>query len=75
MSSYQGVQIAHRSLDTAAEAKFRPVFSRVALAVLVALLRGETTIKLNYIDRQVVSVLAPTLRAEFSLSNGEMRPS
>ena len=28
---------------------------------------GETTI--NFIDRQVVSVLAPTLRAEFHLSN------
>ena len=37
--------------------------------MLVALLLGETTI--NYIDRQVVSVLAPTLRAEFSLSNAQ----
>ena len=52
-----------------ATAAFTPVFSRVALAVLLALLLGETTI--NYIDRQVVSVLAPTLRAEFHLSNGE----
>ena len=50
-------------------AAFTPVFTRAALAVLLALLLGETTI--NYIDRQVVSVLAPTLRAEFHLSNGE----
>src|SRR5580693_9278852 len=39
---------------------FEAVFSRTALVILVALLLGETTI--NYIDRQVVSVLAPTLR-------------
>ena len=45
------------------------VFSRRALIVLVVLLMGETTI--NYIDRQVISVLAPTLRAEFHLSNGQ----
>ena len=50
-------------------AQFRPTFSRTPLVVLVALLLGETTI--NYIDRQVVSVLAPTLRAEFSLSNAQ----
>jgi ACS family hexuronate transporter-like MFS transporter len=37
--------------------------------MLVALLLGETTI--NYIDRQVVSVLAPTLRTEFSMSNSQ----
>jgi MFS transporter, ACS family, hexuronate transporter len=42
---------------------------RTALFILMALLLGETTI--NYIDRQVVSVLAPTLRAEFHLSNGQ----
>ena len=35
----------------------------------MALLLGETTV--NYVDRQVVSVLAPTLRAEFGLSNGQ----
>ena len=52
-----------------AEKAFDLVFSRGALVVLVALLLGETTI--NYIDRQVVSVLAPTLRAEFHLSNGQ----
>src|SRR5215471_8449960 len=39
------------------------------LIVLGALLLGETTI--NYIDRQVVSVLAPTLRDEFSWSNSQ----
>ena len=45
------------------------MFTRAALIVLVALLLGETTI--NYIDRQVVSVLAPTLRSEFHLSNSQ----
>jgi len=50
-------------------AEFRPTFSQTSLVLLVALLLGETTI--NYIDRQVVSVLAPTLRAEFSLSNAQ----
>src|SRR5438128_8498485 len=49
--------------------RFRPSFTRAALFVLVALLLSETTI--NYIDRQVVSVLAPTLRAEFQLSNSQ----
>jgi ACS family hexuronate transporter-like MFS transporter len=42
---------------------------RAALILLVTLLLGETTI--NYIDRQVLSVLAPTLRAEFHLSNSQ----
>jgi len=37
------------------------------LILLGALMLGETTI--NYIDRQVVSVLAPTLRDEFGWSN------
>jgi ACS family hexuronate transporter-like MFS transporter len=46
---------------------FRPTFTKIGLIVLVSLLLGETTI--NFIDRQVVSVLAPTLRAEFHLSN------
>ena len=45
------------------------VFSRAALTILIALLLGETTI--NFIDRQVLSVLAPTLRGEFHLSNSE----
>jgi MFS transporter, ACS family, hexuronate transporter len=49
--------------------QFRAVFARRSLFILVALLLGETTI--NFIDRQVVSVLAPTLRAEFHLSNGQ----
>jgi ACS family hexuronate transporter-like MFS transporter len=40
-----------------------------ALILLVVLLLGETTI--NYIDRQVVSVLAPTIRGEFHLSNSQ----
>ena len=45
------------------------VFTRRALFLLIALLLGETTI--NFIDRQVLSVLAPTLRAEFHLSNSQ----
>lgn len=49
--------------------QFRAVFTRRSLIILVALLLGQTTI--NFIDRQVVSVLAPTLRAEFNLSNGQ----
>jgi MFS transporter, ACS family, hexuronate transporter len=48
---------------------FRPVFTRFGLILLVSLLLGETTI--NFIDRQVVSVLAPTLRGEFHLSNSD----
>ena len=48
-------------------AEFRRVFTRAGLALLIALLLGETTV--NFIDRQVVSVLAPTLRDEFHLSN------
>ncbi len=45
------------------------MFSRRSLIILILLLLAETTI--NYIDRQVVSVLAPTLRAEFHLSNSQ----
>lgn len=41
--------------------------SRTSLIVLIGLLLGSTTI--NYIDRQVLSVLAPVLRDEFQLSN------
>jgi ACS family hexuronate transporter-like MFS transporter len=48
---------------------FTPVFSQRSLVVLVALLLGSTTI--NYIDRQVLSVLAPVLRDEFRLSNAQ----
>lgn len=40
---------------------------RRSLFVLITLLLGSTTI--NYIDRQVLSVLAPALRDEFRLSN------
>jgi ACS family hexuronate transporter-like MFS transporter len=48
---------------------FRPTFTKFGLVLLVTLLLGETTI--NFIDRQVVSVLAPTLRGEFHLSNSD----
>lgn len=43
------------------------VFSRTSLVLLIALLLGSTTI--NYVDRQVLSVLAPVLRDEFHLTN------
>ena len=49
--------------------KFETIFARRSLIILIVLLLGETTI--NYIDRQVVSVLAPVLRAEFHLSNSQ----
>src|SRR3982750_3730285 len=49
--------------------QFRPVFTRSGLILLIALLLGETTI--NFVDRQVVSVLAPTLREYFRLSNSD----
>jgi MFS family permease len=42
---------------------------KATLIYLAILLLGETTI--NYIDRQVVSVLAPTLRDEFHMSNSQ----
>ncbi|MEO8370822.1 MAG: MFS transporter [Candidatus Solibacter sp.] len=58
-----------KSEATAVATKFEPVFTQGALIILIALLLGETTI--NFIDRQVVSVLAPVLRKEFSLSNGQ----
>jgi len=41
--------------------------SRASLITLIALLLASTTI--NYIDRQVLSVLAPVIRDEFQLSN------
>jgi ACS family hexuronate transporter-like MFS transporter len=43
------------------------MLSRRPLITLIALLLGSTTI--NYIDRQVLSVLAPVLRDEFRMSN------
>jgi len=49
--------------------KLDAVFTRGALFLLIALLLGETTV--NFIDRQVLSVLAPTLRGEFHLSNSQ----
>ena len=48
---------------------FESIFTRGSLIILLALLLGETTI--NFIDRQVLSVLAPTLRAEFHLNNSQ----
>jgi ACS family hexuronate transporter-like MFS transporter len=47
----------------------KPVLSNRALTVLVVLLLGATTI--NFIDRQVLSVLAPLLRDQFRLSNSQ----
>jgi ACS family hexuronate transporter-like MFS transporter len=47
----------------------KPVLSNASLIVLVALLLASTTI--NYIDRQVLSVLAPLLRDEFRLTNSQ----
>src|SRR3954463_4519944 len=63
------IQLNQPAAEMQAPETFRPVLSRRALIILVALLLGETTI--NFIDRQVVSVLAPTLREEFHLSNGD----
>src|SRR4051794_2702541 len=54
---------------TEAPVQFRPVFAQTGLVLLIALLLGETTI--NFIDRQVVSVLAPKLREEFGMSNSQ----
>jgi ACS family hexuronate transporter-like MFS transporter len=45
------------------------VLKKTVLIGLVAFLLGETTI--NFIDRQVLAVLAPTIRAEFNLSNSD----
>lgn len=45
----------------------KQVFSKMSLVFLIALLLGSTTI--NYIDRQVLSILAPVLRGEFHLTN------
>jgi len=49
--------------------QFQAIFSRTSLVFLVALLLGSTTI--NFVDRQCLSVLAPTLRDQFKLSNGQ----
>src|SRR5678810_294194 len=53
--------------DSEKSAGFASAIPKRTLVVLGALLLGETTI--NYIDRQVVSVLGPTLREEFGWSN------
>jgi ACS family hexuronate transporter-like MFS transporter len=45
------------------------VLSRRSVLALIALLLGATTI--NYVDRQVLSVLAPMLRDQFTLSNAQ----
>jgi MFS transporter, ACS family, hexuronate transporter len=57
------------AVETREYGDYGSTLSRAALIVLVALLLGETTI--NYIDRQVISVLAPTIRGEFHLSNSQ----
>ena len=61
--------MAQQPIPDASAAAFRQVFTRIGLALLISLLLAETTI--NFIDRQVVSVLAPTLRGEFHLSNSQ----
>jgi ACS family hexuronate transporter-like MFS transporter len=62
--------LLHNSKESAVETvNSSSILSRGALILLVVLLLGETTI--NYIDRQVVSVLAPTIRGEFQLSNSQ----
>src|SRR5262245_9087248 len=55
------VEVLERSPSAAS------LIPRATLIALGALMLGETTI--NYIDRQVVSALAPTLRDEFGWSN------
>jgi ACS family hexuronate transporter-like MFS transporter len=50
------------------DAHHRPLPNSAAIS-LVALLLASTT--LNYVDRQVLSVLAPTIRDEFALSNSQ----
>lgn len=62
-------RLSHLPTPQETPVKFRPVFTQTGLILLIVLLLGETTI--NFIDRQVVSVLAPTLRKEFSLSNSD----
>ena len=47
----------------------KQIFSQASLILLIALLLGSTTI--NWIDRQVLSVLAPVLRDEFHLTNSD----
>jgi len=56
-------------MQSSATLKPGPVIARSTLIILGAILLGETTI--NYIDRQVVSVLAPTLKGEFGWNNAQ----
>src|SRR3954468_23257251 len=63
------MQLKDAAVTVESPQPFHAVFARRSLIILVALLLAETTI--NFIDRQVVSVLAPTLRAEFHLTNGQ----
>ena len=62
MQTGGAIQVTDRST-----ASIAPTIAKHTLILLGALMLGETTI--NYIDRQVVSVLAPTLRSEFGWSN------
>ena len=55
------------STESGNPTEFKAVFTQRAIVMLVVLLLFETTI--NYVDRQVVSVLAPTLMAEFHMNN------
>lgn len=55
------------AMESPKSANLKTAIPRATLIALGALLLGETTI--NYIDRQVVSVLGPTLREEFGWSN------
>lgn len=64
---YNRAVMASKSAEAA---PFRSIFSNASLVALVALLLAETTI--NYINRQTLSVLAPTLRDEFELSNSQL---
>src|SRR3954468_21031872 len=63
------MQLKDAAVTVESPQPFHAVFARRSLIILVGLLLAETTI--NFIDRQVVSVLAPVLRAEFHLSNGQ----
>src|SRR5262249_53861915 len=69
-SDLLGGRVLIGNKESAVETRdYEATLTRGALIVLVVLLLGETTI--NYIDRQVVSVLAPTIRGEFQLSNSQ----
>jgi ACS family hexuronate transporter-like MFS transporter len=71
MAAFTQVLMSHTPIvaEVPAKSAGAAAIPRGTLIVLGALLLGETTI--NYIDRQVLSVLAPTLRDEFGWSNVE----